>query len=151
MLHDVAEQDLDVDLAVGRVDAARIVDEIGIDATAEAIANTLQGLDLSIETIKQPLRGNHLVVRSSAQTSTHKQVLLVGHMDTVFPEDTDFNWYKVDNDKSYGPGVVDMKGGLVVGIYALKALDKLGLLKHIPITFVFNSDEEKRKPMAVAM
>jgi glutamate carboxypeptidase len=114
----------------------------GIDATADAIANTLQGLDLSIETIKQPLRGNHLVVRSSAQTSTHKQVLLVGHMDTVFPEDTDFNWYKVDNDKSYGPGVVDMKGGLVVGIYALKALDKLGLLKHIPITFVFNSDEE---------
>ena len=114
----------------------------GIDATADAIVNTFQGLDVSTETVKQPLQGNHLVVRSSAQTSAHKQILLVGHMDTVFPEDTDFNWYKSDNDKSYGPGVVDMKGGLVVGIYALKALDKLGLLKHIPITFVFNSDEE---------
>ena len=114
----------------------------GIDATADAIVNTFQGLDVSTETVKQPLQGNHLVVRSSAQTSAHKQVLLVGHMDTVFPEDTDFNWYKSDNDKSYGPGVVDMKGGLVAGIYALKALDKLGLLKHIPITFVFNSDEE---------
>lgn len=114
----------------------------GIDSTAGTIARAFQGLDVSTETVEQQLQGNHLVVRSSAQPSSHKQVLLVGHMDTVFPEDTDFNWYKADNDKSYGPGVVDMKGGLVVGIYALKALDKLGLLKHIPLTFVFNSDEE---------
>jgi glutamate carboxypeptidase len=114
----------------------------GIDLTAGTIIRAFQGLDVSTETIEQRLQGNHLVVRSSAQPSAHEQVLLVGHMDTVFPEDTDFNWYKADKDKSYGPGVVDMKGGLVVGIYALKALDKLGLLKHIPVTFVFNSDEE---------
>jgi glutamate carboxypeptidase len=114
----------------------------GIDRTASAIVHAFQGLDVSTETVEQQQQGNHLVVRSGAQPSAHKQVLLVGHMDTVFPEDTDFNWYKADNDKSYGPGVVDMKGGLVVGIYALKALDKLGFLKHIPLTFVFNSDEE---------
>ena len=114
----------------------------GIELTAGAIIRAFQGLDVTTETIEQRLQGNHLVVRSSAQPSARKQVLLVGHMDTVFPEDTDFNWYKADNDKSYGPGVVDMKGGLVVGIYALKALHKLGLLKHIPLTFVFNSDEE---------
>lgn len=114
----------------------------GIDRTAGTIAQAFQGLDVSTETVEQQLQGNNLVVRSSAQPSADKQVLLVGHMDTVFPEDTDFNWYKSDNDKSYGPGVIDMKGGLVVGIYALKALDKSGLLKHIPVTFVFNSDEE---------
>jgi glutamate carboxypeptidase len=114
----------------------------GIDQTAEAIAQAFQDFDVSTETVEQQLQGNNLVVRSSAQPSADKQVLLVGHMDTVFPEDTDFNWYKEDNDKSYGPGVIDMKGGLVVGIYALKALDKLGLLKQIPVTFVFNSDEE---------
>ena len=114
----------------------------GIDRTASTIVRAFQGLDVSTETIEQQLQGNNLVVRSSAQPAAEKQVLLVGHMDTVFPEDTDFNWYKADNDKSYGPGVVDMKGGLVVGIYALKALQKLGLLKQIPITFIFNSDEE---------
>ncbi len=114
----------------------------GIDRTAGTIARAFQGLDVSTETVEQQLQGNNLVVRSSAQPSADKQVLLVGHMDTVFPEDTDFNWYKADNDKSYGPGVIDMKGGLVAGIYALKALDKSGLLKHIPVTFVFNSDEE---------
>jgi glutamate carboxypeptidase len=114
----------------------------GIDRTASTIVRAFQGLDVSTETIEQQLQGNNLVVRSSAQPTADKQVLLVGHMDTVFPEDTDFNWYKADNDKSYGPGVVDMKGGLVVGIYALKALHKLGLLEQIPITYIFNSDEE---------
>jgi len=114
----------------------------GIDRTARAISNAFQGIDVSTETIEQQLQGNNLVIRSSAQPSAAKQVLLVGHMDTVFPEDTDFNWYKADNDKSYGPGVIDMKGGLVAGIYALKALAELGLLGQIPITFIFNSDEE---------
>jgi len=114
----------------------------GIDRTASTIVRAFQGLDVSTETIEQHLQGNNLVVRSSAQPTAENQVLLVGHMDTVFPEDTDFHWYKADNDKSYGPGVVDMKGGLVVGIYALKTLHKLGLLKQIPITFIFNSDEE---------
>ena len=109
----------------------------GIDRTAAAIVRAFQGLDVSTESVEQRLQGNNLVVRSSAQPRARRQVLLVGHMDTVFPEDTDFNWYKVDDDKSYGPGVVDMKGGLVVGIYALKALDNLGLLKQIPADVYF--------------
>ena len=64
----------------------------GIDRTASAIVQDFQGLDVSTETVEQQLQGNNLVVRSSAQPSADKQVLLVGHMDTVFPEDTDFNW-----------------------------------------------------------
>ena len=114
----------------------------GIDKTAGAIARVFQDLGVTTETVVQTLYGNNLVIRSQAQSAAKKQVLLVGHMDTVFPEDTDFNWYKEDNEKSYGPGVIDMKGGLVVGIYALKALAELGLLNQIPLTFIFNSDEE---------
>jgi glutamate carboxypeptidase len=114
----------------------------GIDMTADTIVRAFQGIDVSAEIIEQRLQGNNLVVRSGAQLSAKKQVLLVGHMDTVFPKETDFNWYKEDKENSHGPGVVDMKGGLVVGIYALMALDKLGLLQQIPLTFVFNSDEE---------
>jgi glutamate carboxypeptidase len=114
----------------------------GIDQTVDTIADAFKELPVTTETIKQVLQGNHLLIRSQAQPHFPKQVLLVGHMDTVFPEDTDFNWYKEDEIKSYGPGVVDMKGGLVVGIFALKALNQLGLLEQIPLTFVFNSDEE---------
>ncbi len=114
----------------------------GIDQTANTIAGAFKDLPVTTETITQVLQGNHLLIRSLAQPNFPKQVLLVGHMDTVFPKDTDFNWYKEDETKAYGPGVVDMKGGLVVGIFALKALNQLGLLDQIPLTFIFNSDEE---------
>jgi glutamate carboxypeptidase len=50
-------------------------------------------------------------------------------MDTVFPEDTDFTWFKENEKHVYGPGVIDMKGGLVAGIYALKALSSIRMLK----------------------
>jgi len=114
----------------------------GIDQTAHEIAKSFKDLPVTTELVSQVLQGNHLLIRSIAQPNFPKQALLVGHMDTVFPKDTDFNWYKQDEAKSYGPGVVDMKGGLVVGIFALKALNQLGLLQEIPLTFIFNSDEE---------
>ena len=114
----------------------------GVDRMAMAVSETFADMNVSFEFIRQRLFGDHLIVRSSACSSMDTQVLFVGHMDTVFPADTEFNWYKADDQKSYGPGVIDMKGGLVVGIFALKALDQLGLLEKIPITFLFNSDEE---------
>jgi glutamate carboxypeptidase len=114
----------------------------GVDRVANHIARAFKDIQATPEIIKEKSMGNHLLVRSHACSFSDMQVLLVGHMDTVFPADTDFNWYKEDEAKSYGPGVVDMKGGLIVGIFALKALDRLGLLKKIPITFFLNSDEE---------
>jgi len=96
--------------------------------------------------MEQTKFGNHLIVRSLCNKPFHKQILVVGHMDTVFPENTDFNGYRENTTHCYGPGVIDMKGGLVVGIFALKALDSLGLLKKTPITFIFNSDEEIGSP-----
>jgi glutamate carboxypeptidase len=114
----------------------------GIDRVANHIAKTFTGMQVIPEIIKEKPLGNHLIVRSLACSFSDTQVLFVGHMDTVFPADTDFNWYKEDENKSYGPGVADMKGGLVTGIFALRALDQMGLLEKIPITFLLNSDEE---------
>jgi len=114
----------------------------GVDRVARLVESVFQENSVSCQVIAQKERGNHLVVRSAGHTAEGKQVLLVGHMDTVFPKDTDFNWYKEDDTHSYGPGVIDMKGGLVAGIFALKALDDAGLLNRIPVTFIFNSDEE---------
>ena len=115
----------------------------GVDRMGDLIRSTFKGMPVSCETVAQTECGDHLVVRSRPDhAGEEKQVLLTGHMDTVFPEDTDFNWYKADADHSYGPGVADMKGGLVVGIFALKALEAAGLLSEMPITFVFNADEE---------
>jgi glutamate carboxypeptidase len=114
----------------------------GVDRMATTVSEMFADMNVSFEFIRQQLFGNHLIVRSKACSSMDTQMMFVGHMDTVFPADTEFNWYKADEKKSYGPGVIDMKGGLVVGIFALKALDRLGLLDKIPITFLLNSDEE---------
>jgi len=114
----------------------------GVDQVAARIAAAFEGDAIACETMTQTVAGNHLVARSSAAQRGDQQILLSGHMDTVFPIDTDFNWYKEDAAHCLGPGVADMKGGLVAGIFALKALAAVGLLDTIPVTFVFNSDEE---------
>ncbi|MFC1830277.1 M20/M25/M40 family metallo-hydrolase, partial [Thermodesulfobacteriota bacterium] len=118
----------------------------GVDRVSNLIKTFFQSNGTSCRVIEQTKLGNHLVVKSHCVERFEKQILLVGHMDTVFPKDTDFNWYKEDTVKCYGPGVVDMKGGLVTGIFALKTLDSIGLLKKIPLTFIFNSDEEIGSP-----
>jgi glutamate carboxypeptidase len=118
----------------------------GVDQVARLIESTFKSNNVLSHTIEQAEFGNHLVVQSLCQKRFNKNILVVGHMDTVFPKDTDFNWYREGSTKCYGPGVIDMKGGLAAGIFALKALDSIGLLKKIPITFIFNSDEEVGSP-----
>ena len=118
----------------------------GVDQMVSLITSTFQSNAVSFKVIEQDKFGNHLVVRSLCEKSFDKQILLSGHMDTVFPEDTRFNWYKEEGTHCFGPGVIDMKGGLVTGIFALKALDNAKLLTKIPVTFFFNSDEEIGSP-----
>jgi glutamate carboxypeptidase len=67
--------------------------------------------------------------------------LLVGHHDTVFPPGT-FVGFRRDESKAYGPGVLDMKGGLAIIRTALAALSDLGALAGLPLAFVSVSDEE---------
>jgi glutamate carboxypeptidase len=118
----------------------------GVDRVGRLIISVFQPHAVSCRTLEQESFGNHLVARSLCEEPFYKQILLTGHMDTVFPEDTGFTGYKEDSTHAYGPGVIDMKGGLVAGIYALKALDSERLLKKIPVTFIFNADEEIGSP-----
>ena len=69
-------------------------------------------------------------------------MLLIGHMDTVFEKTSPFQTYSVKGNVATGPGVNDMKGGLVAMLYALKAMDAGGVLKQAEITIVLSGDEE---------
>ena len=70
-------------------------------------------------------------------------VLLLGHSDTVFPRGTIRERpFKVEDAKAYGPGVADMKGGLLLGYYALKILQETDRLAGTNVCFAFNSEEE---------
>jgi glutamate carboxypeptidase len=71
-----------------------------------------------------------------------KRMLLIGHMDTVFEKDSPFQKYTVNGHIATGPGVNDMKGGLVDMLYALKALKAAGVLDQMEITIVLSGDEE---------
>ena len=71
-----------------------------------------------------------------------KRMLLIGHMDTVFEKTSPFQTYSVKDNIGTGPGVNDMKGGLVDMLFALKAMQAAGELKQTEITVVLSGDEE---------
>jgi len=84
---------------------------------------------------------DHLVATRTG--STNNRVLINGHMDTVFSKGDEFQTLVIeDNGVLKGPGVADMKGGIVVMINALRALHHQGLLNDTNLTVLFNSDEE---------
>jgi glutamate carboxypeptidase len=119
----------------------------GVDRMGAYIRSSLAGYRLLVEIAPQTEFGDHLILRSECCNKARtRQILLVGHMDTVFPTDSDFTGYTEDDQRCYGPGVIDMKGGLVVGLFALKVLDALRILKDLPVTFILNSDEEVGSP-----
>lgn len=87
---------------------------------------------------------DHLVIGSEGKGGA--PIALVGHLDTVFPPGL-FEGYRRDGDLARGPGVLDMKGGLVVVAWALKALAENGLLAELPpIRLVIVADEEVGSP-----
>jgi glutamate carboxypeptidase len=89
---------------------------------------------------------DHLVFRSRPALPNRGAVALVGHLDTVFPPGT-FEGYRSDESMAYGPGVLDMKGGLVVIAFALRALAATGGLDAVvPVRIVVVGDEEVGSP-----
>jgi len=84
---------------------------------------------------------DHLVATRTGKASN--RVLMNGHMDTVFSKGDEFQTLKVmDDGVLKGPGVADMKGGIVIMVNALRALHAQGLLDDANLTVLFNSDEE---------
>lgn len=84
---------------------------------------------------------DHVLARRAGLASGTR-LLLMGHMDTVFPPESPFQTARQQGENLAGPGVSDMKGGLVVMLYALRALNEEGLLDGQAISVLLNSDEE---------
>jgi glutamate carboxypeptidase len=85
-------------------------------------------------------RAGHLV---AIHPGPSQKILLIGHLDTVFEKTSPFQRFeRVDADHARGPGVIDMKGGDVVLLQALKALKAAGRLEAMNVTVVLTGDEE---------
>lgn len=80
------------------------------------------------------------------------KILMIGHLDTVFSKDSKVQRYEViDENTVKGPGIIDMKGGDVIILYALKALKQAGVLDKVSVQVVMTGDEEKRgRPLDIA-
>jgi glutamate carboxypeptidase len=94
-------------------------------------------------------RAGHLIAK---RTGSGPRLLLIGHLDTVFEPEHPFQRFeRIDATRARGPGVIDMKGGDVIIIQALKALKAVGQLDRMSITIVFHGDEEHAgEPQALA-
>jgi glutamate carboxypeptidase len=118
----------------------------GTNEVGRAIRQAFLDIDLpggvTVEVEERAEVGDILLVRTEACQRHEKQILFCGHMDTVFPETCGFDCVRPAGPKVVGPGVIDMKGGLVVAMYAAATLGHLGLLADMPVAFLFNSDEE---------
>jgi len=85
-------------------------------------------------------RGGHLV---ADHPGSGPRILLIGHLDTVFEPDSPFQKFeRIDAKTARGPGIIDMKGGDVIIVQALKALHSTGALKTMNVVVVMTGDEE---------
>ena len=129
----------------------------GVKKVGALFAKEFEQAGFTTEWVSMPdsiQRAGHLVASrrpSAAATSSSssnkspkgKRLFLIGHLDTVFEPDMPANPFTMLNDSTAtGQGVNDMKGGDVVVIMALKALEQAGLLKNTTITAYFTGDEE---------
>lgn len=111
----------------------------GVDAHGEQMISLVKPLGLELTRFKREHIGDHLYFCSPKQQQG-LHILLLGHLDTVFPENT-FTDFRQDESYVYGPGVCDMKGGNWVALNALRNIkQQLGSICNIDWLLV--SDEE---------
>lgn len=117
-----------------------------VDAFAARVATEFEKLGGSVELIPQLDVGNVLRV-SFAPAPRKKPVLLLGHLDTVYEQGTLARMpCRISGGKMYGPGVFDMKGGIVMMLLAIAALKaEHGELPR-PVSVLLNPDEEIGSP-----
>ncbi|WP_416445448.1 M20/M25/M40 family metallo-hydrolase [Leeuwenhoekiella sp. A16] len=125
----------------------------GVRETGRLYDNALSEIGFTTEWIDMPTemnRAGHLFATINGDTG--KRILLIGHLDTVFEEHSEFQKFEPVNDSvAKGPGANDMKGGDVIILYALKALREAGLLDDAQITVALNGDEESAgKPISIS-
>ncbi len=117
-------------------------DPSGVGSVASLLEGELRRIGLRTARLPSPRFGDHLYFETSC---TAPPAFLLGHTDTVFPRGS-FEGFELAGDSARGPGVFDMKGGLVVALFALEALARAALLRHVAARGLFVSDEEVGSP-----
>ncbi|MBR1983208.1 MAG: M20/M25/M40 family metallo-hydrolase [Clostridia bacterium] len=113
----------------------------GVDAVGKYFIDKAKEKGWDVEVFSQPISGDAICITMNANAKA-KPVCISGHLDTVHPVGLfPKNPTVIKEDKIYGPGVADCKGGCVAGFMAMDALEKIGFTDR-PIKLILQSDEE---------
>lgn len=123
--------------------------EAGVTAVAEVLSAHLEAAGIAVTLHAVPGYGVCLdaqVPGSASGAPNGAPILLMGHMDTVFPAGTAARRpFRVEGGRAYGPGVADMKSGLVMNVFVAEALARCGG-NALPVRLFFSCDEEIGSP-----
>ncbi len=116
----------------------------GVAKVARIVGGKLQEMKFDVEYLDYPGACTHLLAHKKG--TGDKEVMIIGHMDTLFPVGTAAaRPFTIRDDKAYGPGVLDMKGGITIALFALEALYESGW-NDKNVTILFAGDEEFAHP-----
>jgi glutamate carboxypeptidase len=115
----------------------------GVKTVGDMMRAELEPLGFKVQWIDMAKAGRsgHLVATKAGKKGA-KRLLLIAHLDTVFEADSPFQTFVRNGDKAVGPGAGDDKGGMVVIVSALRAMQAAGTLKDASIQIHMTGDEE---------
>jgi len=114
----------------------------GVESAAGVIIEQLQQSGFQVKRLPSETYTPHIL--ATKRGSGKGKVMFLCHMDTVFPEGTAAKRpFHTEGDKAYGPGVCDMKAGIVCMLAVFKALDFAGFANYEELKVLINSDEER--------
>lgn len=121
-------------------------DKPGVDAVGGHIRNFLGDHGIATEVTTGAKFGD--AISATVGHGGNRPILLMGHRDTVFPKgEPTRRPFKIEGDRAYGPGVADMKAGLVMNCFVLAAIKKFGGAPA-PVMALFTGDEEIGSPFS---
>jgi glutamate carboxypeptidase len=127
----------------------------GVHKIQSMLEDSFWEIGLKTERVSCPKRADILVARNSFDAkhgaACVDPILLVGHADTVHPPQSSFQRWSINGDEMSGPGVLDMKGGLMHIFLVLDIFKKLGVLDQIPLKILVNSCEENSTPTSAKL
>src|SRR5882762_1993331 len=119
-------------------------DKAAVDRFGRIVASEWKKRGAAVTLLRQRERGD--LVRAGWRPrgkGTSAQILVLGHLDTVYEIGTIIRMpFRVSRERAWGPGTFDMKGGLVIALYAMDALAAVGCMSEKRVVFLWTSDEE---------
>ncbi|WP_421534855.1 M20/M25/M40 family metallo-hydrolase [Pseudomonas marginalis] len=120
----------------------------GLTQVSDIAVDELKQLGFTIERVPDAAANSSHVI-ATLKGDGKAKILLMAHMDTVFKEGSAAERpFHIKDGRAYGPGVMDDKGGIVAGIYALKVLKNQGFKDYAQITFLLDASEETGSDIA---